>query len=189
MNDSGDSVKGNTHTTIVQLLLDVYPDRFNINQIARKVSLSVGGVFKSLTRLEEMNILSSEVDGNAKMYQLDLSSAKGRKFSELVLFRRNKKTLSELSEVTERAFSLPEDVLMIFFKKNKPKLLFVCPSEKSKKKVKSIKSTHKREFVTFAKFKSNLKNERKFKDFWDSYTPIYGESLFFRLLGEFFHES
>ena len=179
-----------SYSCVVQLLLNLYPERYNINQIARKVPLSVGGVFKSLTILEREGILSSKNVGNAKLYQINFSSEKGRKFSELIIFQKNKNLLLKLSKILDKISSFSDDILMVFYKKGKkPELFFVLADFKIKEITKEIAGVYSYRFSSFAEFKKNLENLSFFKKFWSSYIPVYGESLFFRLIGETFNEN
>lgn len=64
----------------------------NINQISRKLNISVGSAFKILKSLEEKSIVLSSNLGNAKYYQINLENEEAKMVSELILLEE-KRTL------------------------------------------------------------------------------------------------
>ena len=70
----------------------------NINQISKKLEISVGSAFKILKKLEEENIVFVVNLGNAKYYKLNLESRETIKFCELLLLeeKRNLKGYAKI---------------------------------------------------------------------------------------------
>src|SRR3989344_3704565 len=70
----------------------------NINQISKKLEISVGSAFKTLKKLEEENIVFVVNLGNAKYYKLNLESRETIKFCELLLLeeKRNLKGYAKI---------------------------------------------------------------------------------------------
>lgn len=73
----------NTKKIITYLLRNFEP--ININQIARKLNISVGSAFKILEGMEKNNLVSMKKLGNAKYYKLNLNNKETVKLSEFVL--------------------------------------------------------------------------------------------------------
>lgn len=70
----------------------------NINQISKKLKISVGSSFKILKELEKNNFLFTKNIGNAKYYELDLQNKETIKWCELLLLeeKRNLKSYSKI---------------------------------------------------------------------------------------------
>jgi len=70
----------------------------NINQISKKLKISVGSSFKILKELEKSNFLFTKNIGNAKYYELDLQNKETIKWCELLLLeeKRNLKSYSKI---------------------------------------------------------------------------------------------
>ena len=81
----------NTKKIIIYLLKNL--ELVNINQISKKLSISVGSAFKILKDLEKNNIVLSSNLGNAKFYQINLNNEETIKWCEILLSeeRRNLK--------------------------------------------------------------------------------------------------
>ncbi len=70
----------------------------NINQISKKLNISVGSVFKILNKLEKNNIVLVRKIGNASYYSINLKNQEAIKLSELILLeeKRNLKGYSKI---------------------------------------------------------------------------------------------
>lgn len=70
----------------------------NINQVSRKLKISVGSAFNILNRLEKSNLISYERIGNAKYYKINLYNDETKKICELILLeeKRSLKGYSKL---------------------------------------------------------------------------------------------
>ena len=86
----------NTKKILLYLLRNL--ELVNINQISRKLDISVGSAFKILKGLEEKNIVLSSNLGNAKYYQINLSNEEAKRLSELILLEE-KRTLKGYSKI------------------------------------------------------------------------------------------
>lgn len=62
----------------------------NMNQIAQRLKISVGSVFKNLKTLEEKSIVSYQKLGNAKFYTLNFTSDETKKLCELLLIEERR---------------------------------------------------------------------------------------------------
>ena len=62
----------NTRKIILYLLKNL--ELVNINQISKKIGISVGSAFKILKYLEKNNIVLSSNLGNSKFYQINLKN-------------------------------------------------------------------------------------------------------------------
>lgn len=84
-------------TKIINYLLRNF-ELSNINQISRKLKISVGSVFKILKDLEKNRIVLVKKLGNAKYYTLNLKNQETVKLSELILLeeKRNLKGYSKI---------------------------------------------------------------------------------------------
>ncbi len=70
-------------------------DLYNINQIARNLKLSVGGVHKTLKNWEEKGIVNAKELGNAIYYTLNFNNKEAIKLCELILIEEKNKLLKE----------------------------------------------------------------------------------------------
>lgn len=78
----------NTKKIISYLLRNL--ELVNINQISKKLGISVGSAFKILKELEEKGIVLSNNLGNAKFYQIDLNNHETLKLCELLLIEERR---------------------------------------------------------------------------------------------------
>ena len=69
----------------INFLLRNFTERFSINQLAKRVSLSPKGAYRIVKKLEQLRILKPEAIGNALYYRANLDEEIGRKTAELVL--------------------------------------------------------------------------------------------------------
>ncbi|MEK6741705.1 MAG: helix-turn-helix domain-containing protein [Nanoarchaeota archaeon] len=81
----------NTKKIILYLLRNL--ELVNINQISKKLSISVGSAFKILKDLGKDNIVLSSKLGNAKFYRINLNNEETMRWCEILLSeeRRNLK--------------------------------------------------------------------------------------------------
>ena len=86
----------NTKKIILYLLRNL--ELVNINQISKKLNISVGSAFKILKDLDKNNIVLSSNLGNAKFYQINLNNEETIKWCEILLSeeRRNLKGYSKV---------------------------------------------------------------------------------------------
>jgi len=78
---------------IIEYLLRNIPQKFNINQIARALTISVGSVYKILKFLTKKEVVVSQKMGNAIYYNLNLNSNETKNLVELVLIENKNKLL------------------------------------------------------------------------------------------------
>lgn len=86
----------NTKKIIIYLLKNL--ELININQISRLLDISVGSAFKILKELEKNNLVLSSTLGNAKFYQINLSSKETTRWCEILL-SEEKKNLKGYSKI------------------------------------------------------------------------------------------
>ena len=89
-------VSKNTKKVMHFLLRSLEP--ININQLSRKLKISVGGSFKILNKLEKEKLILCNKIGNAKYYKIDLDNKEAFALSELILLE-NKRKLKEYSKL------------------------------------------------------------------------------------------
>src|SRR3989344_1507900 len=109
----------NTKKIIIYLLRNL--ELVNINQISKKLSISVGSAFKILKELERNDIVLSSNLGNAKFYQINLNNEETIKWCEILLSgeRRNLKGYSKIYAEEIQKFEHSE--LNVLFITNRPK--------------------------------------------------------------------
>lgn len=78
----------NTKKVILYLLRNL--ELVNINQISKKLAISVGSSFKILKELEKSDIVLSNDMGNAKFYQINLNNHEALKLCELLLIEERR---------------------------------------------------------------------------------------------------
>mgnify|MGYP001568707472 FL=1 len=102
----------NTKKIILFLLRNL--ELVNINQISKKLSISVGSGFKILKNLEKNNIVLSSNLGNAKFYQINLNNEETIKWCELLLSeeRRNIKGYSKIYAEEIQKFEHAELIIL-----------------------------------------------------------------------------
>ncbi|MHA1286663.1 MAG: hypothetical protein ACTSPB_04580 [Candidatus Thorarchaeota archaeon] len=168
---------GKTFDLILNLLLDNYPQTYNINQISKKIHMSVGGVFKVLNQMEKEGVLAVMTLGNAKYYKLNLKDELARKYCELRLVEKRKELPDLVTPLEDHL-----DKVLIILKEGK-RLSLVTPEidETSKKRLKKLLKGYSVEFVTYGEFKSLLRE--RLHEYWKK-TIMYGESLMLRLISE-----
>ncbi len=95
-------------TKIVEHLFRNIPSKFNVNQIARGLKISVGSAYKILKSLRKNGILVSESIGNAIYYALNLENKETKNIVELVLIDSKNKSLGKNSSAAIYAKDLKE---------------------------------------------------------------------------------
>lgn len=93
---------------IVEFLFRNIPKRFNVNQIARELKISVGSAYKILKSLHNNGILVSESIGSSIYYALNLENKETGNIVGLVLIDSRNKTLAENSFASIYAKDLKE---------------------------------------------------------------------------------
>jgi len=78
----------NTRKIILYLLKNL--ELVNINQISKKIGISVGSAFKILKYLEKNNIVLSSNLGNSKFYQINLKNNESIKWCEILLLEEQR---------------------------------------------------------------------------------------------------
>ena len=126
----------------------------NINQISRKLDISVWSAFKILKSLEEKNIVLPSYLGNAKYYQINLKNEEAKKLCELILLeeKRTLKGYAKLYSDELQKFNEAETIILfgsvlankdfndvdVLFVANKPKEVVKFCLELSKIRTKPV---------------------------------------------------
>ena len=102
----------NTKKIIHYLLRNL--ELVNINQISKKLSISVGSAFKILKELKKNSIVVSLSLGNAKFYQINLNNEETIKWCEILLSeeRRNLKGYSKVYAEEIQKFKHSELIIL-----------------------------------------------------------------------------
>ncbi len=102
----------NTKKIILYLLRNL--ELVNINQISKKLSISVGSAFKILKDLEKNNIVLFSNLGNAKFYQINLKNNETIRWCEILLSeeRRNLKGYSKIYSDEIQKFEHAELIIL-----------------------------------------------------------------------------
>ena len=103
----------NTKKIILYLLRNL--ELVNINQISKKLNISVGSAFKILKELEKDNLLISSTLGNAKFYQINLNNEETIKWCEILLLEE-RRTLKGYSKIySEEIQKFEHSELIVLF--------------------------------------------------------------------------
>ena len=102
----------NTKKIILYLLRNL--ELVNINQISKKLNISVGSAFKILKDLEKNSIVLSSNLGNAKFYQINLNNEETIRWCEILLSeeRRNLKGYSKIYAEEIQKFEHSELIIL-----------------------------------------------------------------------------
>ena len=84
---------------VMDFLVRNIKERYNINQLAKKLILSPMGAYKVLKKLEKANAIKAEKIGNAIYYKANLNEEVGSKLAELVLLQ------NEFSNTTAKVYA------------------------------------------------------------------------------------
>src|SRR3989339_339344 len=89
-------VPKNTKKIMLYLLRNL--ELVNINQISKRINISVGSAFKILRELKKNNLVLSSDLGNAKFYQINLNNEETIRWCEILLSeeKRNLKGYSKI---------------------------------------------------------------------------------------------
>ncbi len=189
----------NTKKIILYLLRDL--ELVNINQISKKLDISVGSAFKILKDLEKNSIVLSSNLGNAKFYQINLNNEETRRWSEILLSeeRKNLKGYSKIYAEEIQKFEHAELIILfgsvlnnkdfndvdVLFITNKPKDVTKFCLSLSKVRTKPV--------VPLILKKENLINEIKNKkevvlNILKTGVILSGESVFIEVLKNVKHQ-
>ena len=102
----------NTKKIILYLLRNL--ELVNINQISKKLNISVGSAFKILKDLDKNNIVLSSNLGNAKFYQINLNNEETIRWCKLLISeeRRNLKGYSKIYAEEIQKFEHSELIIL-----------------------------------------------------------------------------
>lgn len=78
---------------ILDFLLRSPGEQYNVNQIARRLKISVGSAHKILKALKSKEILVTRRFGNAIFYGLNLANEEAKKLCELILIENRNRSL------------------------------------------------------------------------------------------------
>lgn len=93
---------------IVEFIFRSIPNKFNVNQIARELKISVGSAYKILKSLEKKGVFNSQKIGNGIYYALNLDNREAGNVTELVLMESRNKSLAKNSRASIYAIDLKE---------------------------------------------------------------------------------
>ena len=102
----------NTRKIILYLLRNL--EVININQVSKKLDISVGSAFKILKELEKNNIVLSSNLGNAIFYQINLDNEETVRWCEILLSeeKRNLKGYSNIYSSEIQKFEYAELIIL-----------------------------------------------------------------------------
>ncbi len=103
----------NTKKVISYLLKNL--EIININQISKKLKISVGSAFKILKELEKDNVVLTKNLGNAKYYKLNLQNNETIKLCELVLLEEKRKLKGYMKIYADELKNFKDAELIILF--------------------------------------------------------------------------
>ena len=162
-----------TSRKIFKLLLKNFSTDFNINQIAKNISMSVGGVFRELKDLEKNQLVISKKIGNSVCYRLNLNNLECQKICELILIEeRNsaKPFVSIVSKDIEKYLDKISRIIVLFgsiIKESEPRDIdvFIITEKKFVNEVeklcRNLSEIHEKNFspliMTYSDLVSNLK--------------------------------
>lgn len=93
---------------VVEFLFRNIPNKFNVNQVARDLKISVGSAYKILKSLEKKGVLVSQRVGNGIYYALNLDNKEAENITELVLMESRNKSLAKNSSASIYAKDLKD---------------------------------------------------------------------------------
>ena len=190
-----------TAVSILNTLLQNFPRKYNINQIARLIDMSVGGVHRTLKKLVSDNILLNEQIGNALFYKLNLENEECMKMLETIEVEKKIDVLSRDYELKTAVTSFKNNILnkaldrilAVFLFSNSDILILTSNLNKqqftelekelendiSKLKTKKISAI----ILTLNVFETHLQTRSGFyKKLWKNGVILYGESFLFHEL-------
>jgi len=95
-------------TKIVEYLIRNIPNRFNVNQIARGLKISIGSAYQIVKSLEKKDILVSQKIGNGIYYAMNLKNKEAENLAELVLIESRNNTIGKNPHASIYARDLEE---------------------------------------------------------------------------------
>ena len=164
---------------IVEFLLRNPAQKYNVNQLAKEIKISVGSAHKILKQLKNKKIAESDKLGNAIFYNLNLKNRETQKICEIALIESKNKALSnnavakvyanELEKLTAaRAIVLFGSVLTKKEKANDVDVLFIIKNKEDVKKVSDfcleISKTKTKAVVPLIMTKTDMQNKIKEKN-------------------------
>lgn len=188
-------------TKIVEFIFRNIPNKFNVNQVARELNISVGSAYKILKSLEKKGDFVSQKIGNGIYYALNLNNKEAENITELVLMESRNKSLAKNPHASIYAKDLKDaeklSKAIIFFgsiidtkNANDIDVLFIIDKGKAKavedfcmnlsnlrpKKINPL-------LMTAADFKSNIKKQDKvIVDILKKGIVLFGEDIIINIL-------
>jgi len=188
-------------TKIVEFLFRNIPNRFNVNQIARDLKISVGSAYKISKSLEKKGVLVSQEIGNGIYYTLNLTNKEAQNITELVLMESKNVSLSKNSLASIYAKDLKDGeklskAIILFGSILKGKdakdvdVLFIIDKGKSKAvedfcmKLSNLRPKRVNPLLmTIADFKENIKKQDKvIADILKKGVILFGEDSIIEIL-------
>lgn len=186
---------------IVEFLFRNIPNKFNVNQIARELKISVGSAYKILKSLEKKDVLISQRVGNGIYYVLDLDNKGAENITELVLMESRNEFLAKNPRPSIYAKDLKDaeklsKTIILFGSILDTKdakdvdILFIIDKGKSKAvedfcmKLSNLKPKRVNPlFMTMADFKANIKKQDKvIVDILRKGIILFGEDVIINIL-------
>lgn len=187
---------------IMEFLLRNYSSEYNVNQIARRLKISVGSAHGIVKDLEKRKVLDARELGNAIYYRINFNNSEARKLCEIILLKGKEEALRKNafakiysreiekfryakiivlfgSVLVKKEKAGDVDVLFVIDKKDAGKVNEFC-IEVSKTKTKSIVPL----IMTYADLRKNIAgNKEVIRDIVKKGVVLFGESLFVRATG------
>ena len=91
------------------------PEKYNINQIAKAVKISVGSSFKILKDLEKNSIVLAETIGNGGYYGLNLDNPEAVKLCEILLLEEKRQLAGYAKVYAESIKEFNKAELIVLF--------------------------------------------------------------------------
>ncbi|MBU4311437.1 MAG: winged helix-turn-helix domain-containing protein [Candidatus Omnitrophica bacterium] len=186
---------------IVEFLFRNIPNKFNVNQIARELKISVGSAYKILKSLEKKGVFISQRVGNGIYYVLDLDNKGAENITELVLMESRNEFLAKNPRPSIHAKDLKDaeklsKAIILFGSILDTKdakdvdVLFIIDKGKSKAvedfcmKLSNLKPKRVNPlFMTMADFKANIKKQDKvIVDILRKGIILFGEDVIINIL-------
>ncbi len=188
---------------IFEYLLRNPTQKFNVNQIARALKLSVGSAFKILKEYERRKILVPEKLANSIFYQFNFNSKEAKKICELVLINIKNNVLEknpvasiytdELIKINVQAIVLFGSILTKKEQANDVDVLFIIKNKKDVKKVSDfcleVSKTKTKPIIPLILTEKDLMDKIKQKDkiileIFKTGIVLSGEEMITKILGE-----
>src|SRR3989344_7973841 len=105
----------NTTKLVLFLLRNIEKPGYNINQLAKFLSISVGSSFKILKELEKNKVVAAQALGNAVYYKLNLDNPETAKLCELLLLEEKRHLMSYAKLYSESLQEFKDAELVVLF--------------------------------------------------------------------------